>query len=111
MELEADRGVTIHREATAESITGDGVMIQSRGKESRLDVSSVVIGGRRPGSELSDELTRSGLAPKIYTIGDALRPRDLYAAGQDAAEVAERIDLAGRAGTLRSTLTSPTTPG
>ncbi len=111
MELEADDGVTIHREATAESITGDGVVIQSRGKESRLDVSSVVIGGRRPGSELSDELTRSGLAARIYTIGDALRPRDLYAAGQEAAEVAERIDLAGRAGTLRSTLTSPTTHG
>ena len=86
MELEADGGVTIHREATAESITGDGVVIQSRGKEGRLDVGSVVIGGRRPSSELSDELRRSGLAAGIYTIGDALRPRDLYAAGQEAAD-------------------------
>ena len=111
MELEADGGVTIHREATAESITGDGVVIQSRGKEGRLDVGSVVIGGRRPNSELSDELRRSGLAVGIYTIGDAVRPRDLYAAGQEAADVAERIDLAARAGTLRSTLASPTTPG
>ena len=109
MELVADGGVTIHREATAESITGDGVVIQSRGTEGRLDVGSVVIGGRRPSSELSDELRRSGLAAGIYTIGDALRPRDLYAAGQEAADVAERIDLAGRAGALRSTLLNPTT--
>ncbi|MYC86571.1 MAG: NAD(P)-binding protein [Acidimicrobiia bacterium] len=107
MDLEADPGVTIHRETTAGTITGDGVVIQSRGKESRLDVGSVVIGGRRPSSELSDELRRSGLAATVYTIGDAVRPRDLYAAGQEAAEVAERIDLAGRAGTLRSTLATP----
>ena len=111
MELAADGGVTIHREATAESITGDGVVIQSRGKERRLDVGSVVIGGRRPNSELSDELRRSGLAAGIYTIGDAVRPRDLYAAGQEAADVAERIDLAGRAGALRSAAASPNTPG
>ena len=107
MELEADGGVTIHREATAESITGDGVVIQSRGKVSRLDVGSVVIGGRSPRSELSDELRRSGLAAAIYTIGDAARPRDLYAAGQEAADVAERIDLAARAGALRATSASP----
>ena len=85
------------------------MVIQSRGTEGRLDVGSVVIGGRRPSSELSDELRRSGLAAGIYTIGDALRPRDLYAAGQEAADVAERIDLAGRAGALRSTLLNPTT--
>ena len=91
MELEADDGVTIHREATAESITGDGVVIQSRGEESRLEVGSVVIGGRRSRSDLSDELGRSGLRAQIYTIGDAVRPRDLYAAGQEAADVAERI--------------------
>ena len=107
LELEADKGVTIHREATTELITGDGVVIQTRGKESRLDVGSVVIGGRRPGSDLPDELRRSGLRAEIYTIGDAVRPRDLYAAGQEAADVAERIDLAARAGTLRSTLATP----
>lgn len=110
MEMEADPGVTIHRETTAGTITGDGVVIQSRGEESRVDVGSVVIGGRRPSSELSDELRRSGLAATTYTIGDAVRPRDLYAAGQEAADVAERVDLAARAGTLRSTLASPTTP-
>ena len=111
MELETDEGVTIHREATAESITGAGVVIQSRGKESRLDVGSVVIGGRRPSSELSDELRWSGLVADTYTIGDAVRPRDLYAAGQEAADAAERIDLAGRAGALRSTGVSPTIRG
>ena len=111
MELEADPGVTIHRETTAGTITGDGVVIQSRGEESRLDVGSVVIGGRRPSSELADELRRSGLAATIYTIGDAVRPRDLYAAGQEAADVAERINLAARAGTLRSTPARTTTPG
>ncbi len=111
MELEADEGVTIHLEATAESVTGDGVVIQSRGKESRLEVGSVVIGGRRPVSELSDELMRAGPAADIYTIGDAVRPRDLYTAGQEAADVAERINLGGRAGAPRSVLAHPTTPG
>ena len=111
MELEADEGVTIHREATAESVTGDCVVFQSRGKESRLDVGSVVIGGRRSSSDLSDELMRSGLRAEIHTIGDAVRPRDLYTAGQEAADVAERIDSGGRAGTPRSVLAHPTTPG
>ncbi len=111
MELEADEGVTIHREATAESITGAGVVFQSLGKKGRLDVGSVVIGGRRPASELPDELRRAGLRAGIYTIGDAVRPRDLYAAGQEAADVAERIDLDGRARVLRATPASPTTPG
>ena len=110
MELEADEGVTIHREATAESVTGDCVVFQSRGKESRLEVGSVVIGGRRPVSELSDELMRAGPAADIYTIGDAVRPRDLYTAGQEAADVAERIDSGGRTGALRSSPANPTTP-
>ena len=70
-----------------------------------------MIGGRRPVSELADELMRSGPAADIYTIGDAVRPRDLYTAGQEAADVAERINLGGRGGAPRSVLAHPTTPG
>ena len=93
MDLEADEGVHIHRETTAEAIVGDRVSIQTRGEEGRLEVAAVVIGGRAPNNELSDELGRAGLRATVYTIGDAVRARDLYTAGQEAAEVAERIRL------------------
>ena len=93
MELEADEGVRIYRETTAELLTGGRVGIQTRGEEAWLEVGAVVIGGRVPDTELSDELRRAGLRAAIYTIGDAVQARDLYAAGQEAAEVAERIGL------------------
>ena len=108
MELEADEGVSIHRETTAESITGNRVLIQTRGVTRRLEVGAVVIGSRTPNSELSDELARAGLRADIHTIGDAVRPRDLYAAGQEAADMAERINLTARAGALRPTPATPT---
>ena len=107
MELETDPGVTIHRETTAETITGNSVLIQTRGTPGRLDVGAVVVGGRSPNSDLTDELGRAGLLADIHTIGDAVRPRDLYTAGQKAADVAERIDLAARAGILRSRVARP----
>ena len=70
------------------------MVIQTRGREGRLEVGAVVVGGRVPNNGLADELHRAGLRAAVYTIGDALRARDLYAAGQEAAEVAERIGAA-----------------
>ena len=36
----------------------------------------------------------------VYCIGDAVRARDLYSAGQEAAEIAERIGLTAGVGGL-----------
>ena len=91
MDMEADKGVRIHRETTAEAIVGSRVAIQTRGERGWLDVGAVVVGGRVPNNGLADELLRAGLRADVYTIGDAVRARDLYAAGQEAAEVVERI--------------------
>ena len=102
MALEADDGVIIHRETTAEAITGNLVVTRTRGKKSVLEVGAAVIGGRVSNSDLSDELRRADLRATVYTIGDAVRPRDLYTAGQEAAEVAERVALASGARLLNS---------
>ena len=100
MDLEADAGVHIHRETTAEAISGDRVAIQTRGVEAHLEVGAVVVGGRVPNNRLADELQRAGLRATVYCIGDAVRARDLYSAGQEAAEVAERIGLTAGVGGL-----------
>ena len=111
MDMEADDGVRIHRETTAEAIVGNRVVIQTRGEEGRLEVGAVVVGGRVPNNGLADELHRAGLRADVYTIGDAVRVRDLYAAGQEAAEVAERIGAAAGAGHLSPVLERPAASG
>lgn len=100
IDMDADDGVHIHRETTAELITGNRVAIQTRGEEGWLEVGAVVVGGRVPNSELADDLRRAGVRAHLYTIGDAVRARDLYSAGQEAAEVAERIGLVAGLGVL-----------
>lgn len=93
MELDADPGVHIHRETTAEVITGNRVEVQTLGDRSSLEVGAVVIGGRVSRNRLADQLQGAGLRAAIYPIGDAVRARDLYAAGQEAAQVAEKVNL------------------
>ena len=100
IELDADPGVHLHREASADLITGHRVEIQTLGKQRRLEVDAVVVGGRVSRNRLADELLRADLAAAIYPIGDALRARDLYTAGQEAAQVAEKVSLMS-VGTLR----------
>ncbi len=85
--------VHIYRETTAELLSGDRVAIQTMGCRSWLEVGAVVIGGPVPNNRLSDELWQVGLRAVIYPIGDALGARGLYAAGQEAAEVAEKVSL------------------
>lgn len=111
MEMEADEGVHIHRETTAETIVGNRVAIQTRGEEGWLEVGAVVVGGRVPNNTLADELHRAGLGEDVYTIGDAVRARDLYAAGQEAAEVAERIGAAAGVGVLSPAQGRPAASG
>lgn len=93
MELKADPGVGVHLESTAEAIAGRQVLAQNRGEELALSADAVIIGGRIPRNGLYEELLRAGLPADIYAIGDAVRPRDLYTAGQEAAQAAERIAL------------------
>ena len=93
MELKDDPGVGIHLESTAEAIAGKQVLAQNRGEELALSADAVIIGGRMPRNGLYEELLRTGLRADIYAIGDAVRPRDLYTAGQEAAQAADRIAL------------------
>ncbi len=93
MELKDDPGVEIHLESTAEAIAGKQVLAQNRGEELALSADAVIIGGRMPRNGLYEELLRTGLRADIYAIGDAVRPRDLYTAGQEAAQAADRIAL------------------
>ena len=111
IELDNDRGVHIYRETTAEKIAGNQVIIQTRGMKHRLEVGAVVAGGRVPAGYLPDEIGRAGLRAAVYTIGDAVRPRDLYAAGQEAAEVAERIGLAAGLAEFTPARGTPATSG
>ena len=59
----------IHRETTSELLTGDRVGIQTRGEQGWLEVGAVVVGGRVANTALSDDLRRSGLRARTYTIG------------------------------------------
>jgi len=93
MELDADPGVHIHRETIAELIAGDRVALQGLGNSSWLTLGAIVVGGRAPNNRLADELSRADLRAAILPIGDAVGVRDLYAAGQEAAEAAEKVNL------------------
>ena len=96
MQLEADPGVEVHLESTAEEISGERVLAQNRGEEFALSAGAVIVGGRISRNGLYEELLRAGFPADVYAIGDAVRPRDLYTAGQEAAQAAERITLAAR---------------
>lgn len=93
MELDSDPGVHIYRETTAKLLTGDRVSIQTLGNLRWLEVGAVVAGGRVSNNQLTDELWQTGLRAAIYPIGNAVRAGDLYMAGQEAAEVVEKVGL------------------
>ena len=108
-ELEADPGIHLHPETTAELLTGDRVVTRSRLQPDALTVTAVVVGGRVPNTTLSEALQRADLRATIYTIGDAVRARDLYRAGREAAEVAKKIGLWLRWACLPRIWPSPST--
>jgi 2,4-dienoyl-CoA reductase-like NADH-dependent reductase (Old Yellow Enzyme family)/thioredoxin reductase len=98
LELRDDPRIVLHPETTVERIAGDRLRYQRRLEEGELEVSAVVVGGRASENALSEGLKRAGFRGATFTIGDAVRPRDLYRAGRDAVEVADRIGLASGAG-------------
>lgn len=93
--------VTLRPEATVELITPGRLSFQTRGVPSELtEVGAIVVGGRTARNGLYEEILRAGLQIEAFAIGDAVNPRDVYAATHDAANVAELVwrgSLAGRA--------------
>lgn len=84
--------VTLHRESTVEAIDGGRVDYQFRGTPAVLeDVGAVVVGGRTSRNELYEALAAAELKVDLFAIGDAVRPRDVYAATHEAADVAARL--------------------
>jgi 2,4-dienoyl-CoA reductase-like NADH-dependent reductase (Old Yellow Enzyme family)/thioredoxin reductase len=84
--------VHVRTESTVEEIGPGHVIVQRRGEHERLDgIVCVVLGGRRADNALGEELVRLRPELEVHAIGDAVRPRDMYAAGQEGAEVAEAI--------------------
>ena len=85
---------TVHLRAvsTVEEIGSDYVVLQKEGRLERLDeVQSVIIGGRTSNNSLYEKIRAELPELEVYNIGDSVRPRDVYAASHDAADVAEMI--------------------
>jgi 2,4-dienoyl-CoA reductase-like NADH-dependent reductase (Old Yellow Enzyme family)/thioredoxin reductase len=92
-QLHSASNIRLYPERTVELISGSRVLTRSRGITLAFDPSAVVVGGRVSNNNLSESLQRAGLPCPVYTIGDAVRARDIYSASSEAAEVAERIRL------------------
>jgi hypothetical protein len=85
---------TVHLRSvsTVEEIGPNYVVIQKQGQLERLDeVQSVIIGGRTSNNNLYERIRAEFPELEVYNIGDSVRPRDLYAASHEAAEVAVMI--------------------
>ncbi len=52
-----------------------------------------MIGGRTADNALADEIARTRPELELYTVGDAVVPRDMYAASHEAADAVESIHL------------------
>jgi 2-enoate reductase len=92
--------VHLRAESTVEEVGEGYVVIQSHGRSERLSgIGSVVVGGRTPNNGLYEEILQHGPEMEVYNIGDSVRPRDVYHATHEAADVAETIRLRAAAGT------------
>lgn len=95
-QMRAQGNIHLHPETTAETLTGNRVITQTRGAIAELEITAVVVGGRAPNIDLSEALQQAEISAAVYTIGDAMRARDVYWASYEAAEVAEKIWLSTR---------------
>jgi 2,4-dienoyl-CoA reductase-like NADH-dependent reductase (Old Yellow Enzyme family)/thioredoxin reductase len=85
--------IAMHLESTVEYVERDAVILQRRGELSRLECDSVIVGGRIANNELFETVLEAADSIEAHVIGDALRPRDIYAASHDAADACELIHL------------------
>jgi len=94
--------IEVRLEPTFEAV-GDGyVDLQARGIPDTIDqISYVITGGRSSENRLVDEV-RAGGHPTVLTIGDAVRPRDLYSASLEGLRASALIGLLGRIGRAHS---------
>jgi thioredoxin reductase len=91
--VNAQPKIRLRPETTVEEAGVGYVMLQSRGRQERLDgVQTLVTGGRIANNALYEELMAAGRSD-VYRIGDAVVPRDVYSATHEAADVAEHIWL------------------
>jgi 2,4-dienoyl-CoA reductase-like NADH-dependent reductase (Old Yellow Enzyme family)/thioredoxin reductase len=85
--------------STVEEAGPGYVLLQREGFVERLEnVRRVIVGGRTANSDLYESIRCNMPELEVYSIGDAVRPRDLYAASHEAADVAVTIRLRAAAG-------------
>ncbi|OJX62445.1 MAG: hypothetical protein BGO95_09790 [Micrococcales bacterium 73-13] len=96
-------GITVLLETTVE-LVADGVLtLQSRDEYSVLEgVTRIVTAEVMADNDLAEALVMLEPELPVHRIGDALRPRDMYFATQDAADAVERIGLRSAFSTDRS---------
>ena len=86
--------VRLRPESTVEEITEHHVTIQKNGRYERLEnVAAVIIGGRTANNSLFEQVRADLPELEVYNIGDSVRPRDVYAASHEAAEIGKLIRL------------------
>lgn len=84
LELLASKNVKLIPETSVVALTDSGMKVRAKdGSESVLPLDTVVLAaGNRPKADVIDAL--SAVAPATYTIGDAVKSSDLYAATHSA---------------------------
>jgi 2,4-dienoyl-CoA reductase-like NADH-dependent reductase (Old Yellow Enzyme family)/thioredoxin reductase len=85
--------IEVYLESTVESVKRGAVIVQRQGEMSRLQCDSVIVGGRIANNKLFETVLETADTIEAYVIGDAQRPRDMYAASHDAADACELIHL------------------
>ena len=93
-QLRAMPAIRFRPASTVEEAGPGYVLIQHEGEMERLEeVRRVIAGGRTPNNQLYEAICRDWPEMEVYAIGDAVRPRDVYAASHEAADVAVTIRL------------------
>jgi len=93
-QLRTMTSIHLRPESTLEEAGHGYVLIQNEGRIERLqNVRRVIVGARVANNHLYEALRSDMPELEVYTIGDAVRPRDVYAASHEAAELAVLIRL------------------
>lgn len=90
-QLHATPGIHLHELSTAESIVGGSVVAQRSGERVVIAADAVVTGGRVSRFALAESLRSHHIGATVISIGDAVKPRDVFWASFEAAEAAATI--------------------